>query len=242
MNPILDKIRHLLKLTQSPNENEASLARVMADKLIQKYSITPDQLSELSQDKKEPEFPEDHLLFKDTVKNWKAQLAFLISREFDVLMVEEYSGTESTVHELKYFMMGEKEDQFQTQIYFNFFVDKINELITSKTKSRGPVYIESYCEGVITGIKETFDFSILQDNRLNLIKKDAVSIPKEEKPTETAITVELPKVEKKTKASGGTLVKDIQAYFTGLHDGAKILDNVEDEIYALRFEDLKKLK
>ena len=42
---VIDRVKLLLKLAESPNENEAANAKTLADKLIAKQEIKPNKLT-----------------------------------------------------------------------------------------------------------------------------------------------------------------------------------------------------
>jgi hypothetical protein len=58
---ILTKVKLLRNLSNSPNSNEASAASAIADRLIEKYNITPEELASL--EKQEVSYSQNELLY-----------------------------------------------------------------------------------------------------------------------------------------------------------------------------------
>jgi hypothetical protein len=104
---------------------------------------------------------------------------------------------------------------------FSALANKVEDLITTECPLRGPIYISSYCEGVVDAIKE------------NIILY-GIEIPENKKPTKPLDTQALttkseeltkPKTDKPKPADKSvyvgsqSLVQDIAAYFRGIDDG-----------------------
>jgi hypothetical protein len=218
---ILKKIKLLLNLTLSPNAFESSNARDMADALILKYNITEEELKSL-EDKK-PLYGEDEKLFSTVgLTGWKPQLALAIAKHFDSQIVQEETVPVEGPHDFSYFVYGDKADVYNVKYSFELFVNKVEELIIKNCQNKGPVYISSYCEGVVESIKEN-------------IKWDGINIPKAKAPSRTSETtgsntpgLVKPKEDKEKPAeksvdiNSQSFVKDVVAYFTGMNHGRNI--------------------
>lgn len=220
-DPILSKIKLLLKLANSPNPHEAQNAREMADRLISKYKITPEQLKEL-EDKK-PLYGENEKLFVTWgIEGWRQQLALAIGTHFECQIVQEEVVPVDGLHQFNYYVYGDEPDVINVKFVYNAFIKKIEEYILTRCVGRGPIYISSYCEGLVEGIK-------------NNIMWEGIDIPEVRKPsatTNTSITPAdsganlVPNKEEKEKpadksvdVNSQSLIKDVMAYFKGLDDG-----------------------
>jgi len=222
--PILAKIKLLLKLTASPNANEAENARVMADKLVTKYNITEDELKSL-EDKK-PLYGEDEKVFMTIgLCGWRQQLVLAIGKHFDCQIVQEEIVPAEGLHAFSYFAYGEPEDVVNIQFVFHVFAQKVEELVQTKCLGRGPIYVSSYCEGVVEAIKNNiyWDGIDIPNIKRDLKKDNSEKIvePGEGKLTKPKSEKEKP-VQESVDVNSQSLVKDVNAYFRGLNDGDRL--------------------
>lgn len=214
---ILNKVKLLLKLTTSPNANEAAAAQAMADKLIAKYNITEEELASM-EDK--VFYGEDEKLFTTVgVDNWRQQLAVAISGYFDCQIVQEELVPLEGAHQFHYFVYGDDDQVKDTQFVYHAFVKRIDTLISIKCIGRGRVYIDSYCEGVVESIKWNIQMYGID---LPEIKKP---LKQEQATPPTSNTLSKPSTEKEEPTdkridiSKQSFIKDIMAYFRGVDDG-----------------------
>lgn len=241
--PILAKFKLLLKLTASSNANEAENARVMADKLIEKYNITEDELKSL-EDKK-PLYGEDEKVFMTIGLNpWRQQLVLAIGLHFDCQIVQEEIVPVEGLHEFSYFAYGEPEDVVNVQFVYHVFSKRIEELIEKKCPGRGPLYVDSYAEGVVEAVKsniywEGIDIPEINPNQ-KTEQKEKILEPGENK-------LAKPKTEKEKPANQSVDVGnnskplDINAYWRGMSDGSRLhlQDALELEAENKRIKELE---
>jgi len=224
---ILTKVKLLRNLINSPNPNEASAARTMADKLIAKYNITDEELKSLED--QPPKYGVENLLFHTfSIIGWMQHLALGIAKHFYCHIVQETLQPSSGACEYNYYVYGEDEDVVSTQFVFKAAFKKINDLVEARCLGRGPVYVQSYCEGLVESIKNNIeDFGI----EIPEIKRPAAAAPQTEKIIDTsgkgAMTApakqEPEKPEKESvDISGSSQIKDVMAYLKGLQDGSRI--------------------
>lgn len=216
---ILDKIKLLLKLAQSPNENEASNAREKAHQLISKHNVSEEELKGIAE--KKSAYSEDELLFStNVIVGWKNQLALGLATKFDCQIIQEECHPSDGNIIYNYYVYGADESIETVKRAYSIFNNKVYHLLETRCQGRGPIYKDSYCEGVVQSIRE------------NLYYEDIV-IPKpkiNEDPTisNSSANLTVPQMEKekpteeKVEVSGQSLIKDIAAYFTGIADGRDI--------------------
>src|SRR5271154_6934825 len=84
--PIIIKIKSLLKLAASANPHEAENAKLLAEKLIAKYNVAPEELGDIKQ---EPSCNDDQKLYSTIgLISWRQQLVVVISKYFDCQIVQ----------------------------------------------------------------------------------------------------------------------------------------------------------
>ena len=148
---ILDKVKKLLALATSSNANEAESARTLANKLISKYNITEEQLSSM-----DPKvfYGEDEKLFVTIgLHPWRQQLALAVATYFDAQIVQEELVPVEGLHEFIYYVYGDDDQVKDTQFVYHAFAKKVEHLVDTRCIGRGPIHIDSYCEGVVESIK-----------------------------------------------------------------------------------------
>jgi hypothetical protein len=219
---ILNKIRLLQKLATSPNPHEADSARQLAEKLIAKYEVTPEEVDSLKDAK--PLYEDDELLYKTLgLVGWRQQLALVIGTYFDCQIVQVESVPSEGPHGFGYFIYGGDQDIETVKFVFHAFAGKVEWLITTQCMGRGPIYMDSYCEGVVDAIKQN-------------IWADGIELPKKKIPSRAIVppgivpsSEELtkpkdnkPPAENRVDVRSQSIVKDIMAYFKGIEDGKEL--------------------
>lgn len=229
MEPHLQKIKLLLALSKSPNENEASNAAAMALKLIEKFGVTDAQLQEIEASDKPIYTDDDLLLETPTLADWKNILALVVAKKYDCYAIMEESLSSTGEQSFKYFVYGEPSDVIIAKQLFNYVYGEIDKLIESVCKYRGELFRDSFAEGAVNGARINIEYE-------NFIVNGIVVAKEKEVPKEDAIaTVEKapikpPAIERKTKVSNEEKPLDIIAYFTGegcgrnIHIGQKVSD------------------
>lgn len=235
---ILNKVKLLLNLASSPNPNEADNARAMADKLIAKYNITEEELSSLDE---KVFYGENEKLFSSIgIISWKQQLAVAVSKYFDCQIVQEELVPGEGEHQFNYFVYGDDDQVKDVQFVYHAFNKKIENLADTQCFGRGPIYVDSYCEGVVESVKWNIDmYGIDVPEIKKPIKKEEQAPP----PNSKTITKSGPDKEeptdKRVDISKQSLIRDIMAYFKGVDDGKNL--SLKD-ILELEVEDLQQME
>lgn len=218
---VLQKVKLLLNLATSPNPNEAANAKELADKLIAKHNITEEELASL--DPKEYYGEEQKLFVTFGVVHWRQMLALVISRYFDCQIVQEEmmpaNGGEG-LHEFRYYVYGDDDQVKDTQFVYHAFTKKIDNLSELRCIGRGPIYIDSYCEGLVESIKTNIElFGIDVPEVKRTLKKEEAAPPTSNSIVKSGDNKEDPVNNNKVDINKGSFIKDIMAYFKGLEDG-----------------------
>lgn len=218
---ILQKVKLLLNLATSPNPNEAANAKELADKLIAKYNITEQELSSL--DPKEFYGENEKLFVSLGVCHWRQALALAISKYFDCQIVQEEmvpTNGQIDIHEFRYYVYGDEDQVKDTQFVYHAFAKKIDKLVEVRCIGRGPIFVDSYCEGVSESIKLNIEMYGIDvpDIKKTLKKEQQATPPSSNSIVKSGENREEP-TDNKVNINKGSLIKDIMAYFKGLEDG-----------------------
>lgn len=220
---ILSKIKKLRALMVNSNDNEATNAKVLADRLISKYNITEEELESIKD--KKPLYGENEKLFHSSVIiGWKNQLALGLANYFNCYIVQEELVPVDGQSEFDYYVYGDDDDINSVKFSFNCLEKKIDNLVLSRCYNKGPVYVSSYCEGLVQSIRSNIELDGIYIPKINqqpLEKQNkiidnknsitAVSKCNKEKPMKESINI-----------NNQNNIKDIMAYFNGLQDGKNI--------------------
>lgn len=218
---ILAKIKKLLSLATSSNPNEAANAQALADGLMAKHNITEADLASL--DPKEYYGENEKLFFSVGLSNWRQQLAVGVASYFDCQIVQEQLGAAEGEATYTYFVYGDDDQVKDVQFVYHAFAKKVNNLVDTRCLGRGPVYIESYCDGVVDSIKMNIQ---LYGIEVPEIKRPLKQEEKAAPPTSNTIVKsgdnkENP-TDNKININKGLIIKDIMAYFKGIDDGKNL--------------------
>jgi hypothetical protein len=222
---ILTKIKLLLSLSKSPNQNEAANALEMVDKLIVKYNISPEELKSIEE--KKPLYDENDKLFTTIgLVGWRQQLAVAIGKHFECKIIQEELIPFEGLHQFDYYVYGDSQDANNVRFVFNSFIGSIEKLMEKKCPGRGQIYLSSYGEGVVEAIKNNIYWDGIE---LPTEKVPSRSIPQEEKILNNGVSNLSKAKEEKEKPteqsidiSSQSFIKDVMAYFAGLNDGKNL--------------------
>jgi hypothetical protein len=210
---ILNKIRLLFCLGSSPNENEAASAIALANKLIEKYGITEEELESI---KDKPQgYNSNSFLFKTvSMVFWMQQLAVACAKQFSCYIMIETIETTVGHHEYNYYVYGDDTDVVSTKFSFSAFKKKINELVAVRCLGRGLVYKDSYCVGVLEAIKNNISLFGIE---MAEIKQPARAVP-DGSSNRAKPDKEMPSL----NIEEGHIIKDMLAYTKGIEDGNRM--------------------
>lgn len=235
---ILQKIKLLFKLTNSPNSNEAENAKAMADKLIAKYNVTESELKSLED--KQPLYGEDEKIFSTVgLEGWRQQLVLAIGKYFCCQIVQEETVPNEGLHEFSYFAYGDPADVQNIKISWNHFSKKVEDLFLTKCAGRGPIYISSYGEGVVESIRHNIIMDGIDLPAIKRpIKKETVITPSEASNLTKVKEEKQKPAEETVNVHSQSFIKDIRAYFKGVEDGRDLSLRDIDELDSLDIKEL----
>lgn len=219
---ILSKIKKLQTLGLSENPNESANANMLADKLIAKYNVTPEELESIKD--KKPLYGDNEKLFHtDVVVGWKNLVALATAKHFNCYVVQEQSFPTEGQSVYDYFVYGEEQDVEAVKIAFKALINKIDQMVLSNCLGRGPTYVHSYCEGLAQAIKDNLDYESIFIPKSQVVEQSSKITETPKKSIEVAD--KLPKekpAQTTTNVANQSMIKDVMAYFKGCKDGAKL--------------------
>ncbi|MDQ0149604.1 DUF2786 domain-containing protein [Eubacterium multiforme] len=156
-NEIIIKIKKLLALSKSSNENEAKNAMLKAQQLMIKHKITIQEAENFE----EINIGEETSNIKFRSIKWKANLASVIADNFGCILY--YNTHSKGVHEIKFY--GKEEDRIICSIMMAYAVKciesssikYINELRKDRRRKHFKNIKTDYALGFINGLKVQFD-------------------------------------------------------------------------------------
>jgi len=245
----IQKVKLLFRLAASAPEHESATATAMAQQIIAKFGLVPEEY-EVKEVKPLYGDSDDDLLFSTPTEiEWKSILALVVGTKYDCFIIKEENIASTGDRVLKYFVYGDESDVLMTKGLFKFVDAKIDQLISQHCRSMSELYISSFGEGAVNGVRVNIEYETF--NMPGLVK----TTPKVETEVgSVAIAkIELEKKEAplKDKTQVGNKEKpiDIIAYFTGesygrdIHIGALFGDReLPDRLpYILNCADLSKI-
>jgi len=146
---IIDKIRKLLALGQSPNENEAKLAIANAQKLLMKHNLIMSDIENI-----QSETDSFVLDSGSRVANWKCDLAYAIAEHnYCRILIQRWRGTKQRPGKFQFVLIGKAHNVVIITEMYKYLVEAIDKMAV-KSKIKGATGKNSYRLGVVEGIKE----------------------------------------------------------------------------------------
>lgn len=152
MTDIVDRVRKLLQLSQSSNQNEALAATAIANKLIAEHNISVAEL-EINGGNVEPVVESDTFIYETgRIIPWKQSLAVILAKNYGCAIFNslDYSGGRK-FSRLK--LVGRASDIGICNYMFAWLVTTIQTLSDAECKGKGKVFAQSYCQGFVSGIQ-----------------------------------------------------------------------------------------
>jgi uncharacterized protein DUF2786 len=149
------KVKLLLALAQSPNENEAANAKSMADKIIEKHELLE---AEYKTDDTPQYDTSDNLLFEEVLlTEWRGIVAIACANKYDCSIIREdctAATSTDTTTTYRYYVYGDDIDVIHTRLLFQFVAKQIDDLMITFCRGKSSLYEQSFGEGAANGVKE----------------------------------------------------------------------------------------
>lgn len=221
---IILKIKKLLALSKSSNQNEAQNAMLKAQKLLIKYKLSLQEIESYSIEKIKIEDFKTNQKFRG--KSWKGNLAQVIADNFGCFLY--YNTGNYKVHRVCFY--GKEEDVVIANIMFEYAVKWINlegnKLVKRMKQDKRRKHFDGikndYALGFIAGLKERFKSQIKENESWGLVlQKDQIVID-----SYNEFSSGFGRISVNEKFN-----RHYQAYRQGEYDGKKfdISDKIENE-------------
>ena len=177
-NKIIEKIKKLMALSKSSNENEAELAMMRAQELLVKHHLTMNDIKDKDTKTNKLNILEIDLIIGKRITGWKIALANVLAKNFrcETFVATMLSGGK------KLRVVGGEEDAKVVEILFTYaigFIDSrsrsIRRLLRKQSETaRGST--QSYITGFLEGLATHFENQINDNIEWGLILVTPVEI------------------------------------------------------------------
>ncbi len=220
MEAVVLKIKYLMRLAKSANENEAANALAMAQKLMEKHGLSD---SDVEEKEEKPVYTDDQM-FHSAIepKEWEDILAVAVADKYECYVIKEKCITSGGDISFKYFAYGDDSDIVFVKAVFHHLHSQMISAISMNCRDRGQLYVDSYSEGLVSAVRTNIMFEDF--NMPGLVEAKV----KEDDPGPALVKTEevrdKPPIEEKTQTRSDKKEKplDIMAYFKGEGDGRDI--------------------
>lgn len=216
---IIEKIKKLLALSESSNENEAQLSLLKAQELLVKHKLSLKEVREFKVYNSEIKEKRSNVSF--TKAKWKAKLGRLIAENFGCYMYYKTHRTQTIT------FFGREEDIIICTIVLEYAIDSINSKVRrlryqySKDGYSTRGVENDYALGFISGLAEKFEEQKRKNQEWGLI------LVKDKEVTEAHENIKFKgSINTSTKFQGHD-----DAYYEGQDDGKQfsISDKIAEE-------------
>ena len=162
---IISRIKKLLKLTESTNENEAKAAMLRVQRLLMKHKLTMNEINNAESSNEEKGVVETSSDITYANSTWKSFLGKIISDNFNCCYFVSKDGRKKTVH-----FIGKEDDVEVCKATFRYAVQcadsKIKKLKYQRKKEKcSTKNIDmAYGMGFCRGLKSAFETQV-QENK-----------------------------------------------------------------------------
>ncbi len=152
---IIEKVKKLLALSESSNENEAQLAMIKAQEILAKYKLSFKEVKEFKKINSKIIKKVSDITFRRS--KWKAELADVIANNFGCYIYFETKRTHKIV------FLGKEEDAMVCNIILEYAIDSIESAMRAikysyrRNKMSTKGITNDYAMGFIEGLNYRFE-------------------------------------------------------------------------------------
>ena len=159
MSSVIAKVQKLLSLSKSSNIHEAENAARIASKLIEEYRLSSVDLEVSGQSPEEELIEDDEYIYETgRVIPWKLSLCSTLVSHYGLAWMNE--ATYATGRKGSRFkLFGRKSDIEVCKYMFMYLSLQCQRLADLEAKGKGHIFVFSYCNGFVAGIREQLRLS-----------------------------------------------------------------------------------
>lgn len=212
LDKVIDKVKKLLALSKSPNQNEANAALAAANKLIDAHRISENDLTEDGGIIIDPTY----IYETGRVNPWKNKLVNVLAKHYGCVSYNDntFNGNGRLVSRFR--LVGRRTDVSIARYLFNYLVE-VCELLAGAVKGCGRIVVASYCLGFVRGVEEQLELS-----RKELISENTcgamVLLERRSEESDNFLRKTIPVVDKKIYSKNKI---DNNAFQAGMTEGKK---------------------
>ena len=150
---VIEKVQKLLALSTSSNANEAAAAAAAANKLMDKYRLSEDDLEVSSEGFDAIEEDPDYIYQTGKITPWKHILMHVLIRHYGCAHYNDNTFEKGRKFS-RFRLVGRRSDITICKYMFSWLTLECQRLANIEVKGCGRVFIASYCEGFVHGVAE----------------------------------------------------------------------------------------
>ncbi|MFA4971485.1 MAG: DUF2786 domain-containing protein [bacterium] len=155
LSPVLDKVRKLLRLAQSSNENEAAAAMGAAQRLIDEHRLSVAELEASGQEPSEPMVEAGEVLMEGSrVATWKVRLMLALVKANGCSM---WFSRPRYTRVTTYQFVGRKSDVESVKYLLAYALNELGRLAEAQCRGMGRSAFASWYLGAVAGIREKLE-------------------------------------------------------------------------------------
>jgi hypothetical protein len=158
ISPIIEKVQKLLALAKSSNAGEAANAAAAANKLIDQYRLSVADLEYKGQAEEPVEEDQSFIYETGKVTRWKVELIDALVKHYGLYVWNDADWSSGRMY-TRYRLVGRKSDITIAKYLYSWLSVECQRLVglyangQSSSRSAGRIYVASYCDGFVAGIK-----------------------------------------------------------------------------------------
>lgn len=158
LSSVISRVQKLLALSTSSNANEAAIAAAKANKLIDEYRLTESELN-VNNPNNDPLIEDDSYIYETgRIIPWKNYLVSVLTDHYGCTCFNQFIAPKGRKIS-QYKLIGKKSDVQIVKYMFTWLMNECQRLSDIHAKGKGHVYVFSYCEGFVAGIKRQLELS-----------------------------------------------------------------------------------
>jgi hypothetical protein len=159
LQSVIDKIQKLRSLATSMNINEANAAANVANKLIEEYRLSEADIA-ANNPALDPIEEDDRYIYESgRITPHKALLVRVLANHYGVAYFNDCIRGENGRQLSRYRLIGRKSDVEICHYFFAWLTLECERLSKMYAAGNGRVFVASWCEGFVVGIKEQLTLS-----------------------------------------------------------------------------------